>query len=161
MSSVRMAKCMWKKFEKVNEVLNTSPKARIWRFLKTATHFFALLATVPLFHTRGSHRRLHGTVAALWLSVFISIFAPVFLTTRSHHNFNCIPKEGQKLGPHPTENTLCKISSLTLRRSAIMEDRWWNTGYIHVSWMNLCTIGNIHVLLQGASSNSGEMCHVL
>ena len=60
------------------EVLSTSLKARIWSFLKTATCFFASLAPTPLFRSHRSCRRLHRVVAAFWLSVFTSVFTPVF-----------------------------------------------------------------------------------
>ena len=53
-------------------------KARIWSFLKTATCFFASLAPTPLFRSHRSRRRLHRVVAAFWLSVFTSVFTPVF-----------------------------------------------------------------------------------
>ena len=60
------------------EVLSTLLKARIWSFLKTATCFFASLAPTPLFRSHRSRRRLHRVVAAFWLSVFTSVFTPVF-----------------------------------------------------------------------------------
>ena len=63
------------KFEEVSEVLNTSPKVKMWSFLKTATHFFALQAAAPLFCAHRSCRRLHGVVAIFWFSVII--FGPV------------------------------------------------------------------------------------
>ena len=46
--------------------------------LKMATRFFASLAAAPLFHTHQSHCGLHRVAAAFWLSVFASVFAPVF-----------------------------------------------------------------------------------
>ena len=45
--------------------------------LKTATRFFASLAAAPFFPTHRFRRGLHGVVAAFWLSVFASVFAPV------------------------------------------------------------------------------------
>ena len=45
----RMAKCTLKEFQqKVSEVLNTSPNARIWLFLKRATLCFASRCS-PIF----------------------------------------------------------------------------------------------------------------
>ena len=86
-----MAKRTLKEFEEVSEVSNTSLKVRIWSFLKMATCFFALLAAAPLFYTSISPQtsRGGGGVAAFWLSVFVSVFAPVFqlFRIRSHHNF--------------------------------------------------------------------------
>ena len=88
-SSVRMAKCMLKEFKVVSEVSSTSPKVRIWSFLKMAMRFTASLATAPLFCTHWSRCRLRRVVAALWLSVFTCVFAPVLqlFFTPSHHNF--------------------------------------------------------------------------
>ena len=73
-NSVRTVKCTLKEFEEMSKISNTSLKVRIWSFLKTATCFFASLATAPLFHTHQSRR----VVAAFWLSVLASVFAPDF-----------------------------------------------------------------------------------
>ena len=66
----------WKSLRK-RARFQTPPKVRIWSLLKTATHFFALLAAAPLFRTHRSRHGLHGVVAAFWLSVFASVFVPV------------------------------------------------------------------------------------
>jgi len=66
----------WKSLRKWAR-FQTPPKVRIWSLLKTATRFFALLATAPLFRTHRSRHGLHGVVAAFWLSVFASVFVPV------------------------------------------------------------------------------------
>ena len=77
-SSVRIVKSTLKEFEEVSKVSNTAPKVRIWSFLKTASHFFVLLASATLFRTHRFRHRLHGVVVAFWLSVFASVFVPVF-----------------------------------------------------------------------------------
>ena len=59
-----MAKCTLKEFEEVSKVSNTSPKTRIWSFLKMNTRFFASLAAVPFVRAHRSHHRLHRAVAA-------------------------------------------------------------------------------------------------
>ena len=47
------------------------------RFSRQPYAFFASLATAPLSCTHESRCGLHGVVAAFWLPVFASIFAPV------------------------------------------------------------------------------------
>ena len=103
-SSVRMVKSTLKEFKEVSKVSNTAPKVRIWSFLKTAMHFFVSLAAATLFRTHRFRHRLHGVVVAFWLSVFASVFVPVFqlFLTCSHHNFHittmsCYSAENDKL----------------------------------------------------------------
>jgi len=54
------------------------------------------------------------------------------------HTFNCIPKQDGSWGhTPPTENTLCKISSLTLRHSAmsvIVKSRWSVSAVVKSKW---------------------------
>ena len=72
---------------------NTSPKAGMWLFLKMATRFFA---SAPLFPTHGS--RLHGVVAAFWLSALLLFshqcsssfsLSPQILTLRQWDCYRC------------------------------------------------------------------------
>ena len=60
-------------------------KARIWQFLKMATHFFASLVTDPLFVLINLAADFRGHFGSVFTSVFVPVFQ--FFLTPSHHNF--------------------------------------------------------------------------
>ena len=73
---------MLEEFKEMSEVSNTSQKARIWSFLKTAMHFFALLAAAPLSISPQTSR---GSGCILALSSLS--FSHQSSSSYSHHNF--------------------------------------------------------------------------
>ena len=114
-NSVRTVKGTLKEFKEMSEISNTSLKARIWSFLKIATCFFASLATAPLFHTHRSRR----VVAAFWLSVLASVFAPDFqlFLTHSHHHFLPFWHSNNETASTTETITLCERTQFFVNRT--------------------------------------------
>ena len=73
----RMWRTAWLVLRDVRVLRKWGRWRRNGHFSRQPYAFFASLATAPLSCTHESRCRLHGVVAAFWLPVFASIFAPV------------------------------------------------------------------------------------
>ena len=76
----RMAKHMFKEFQKMSKVSNTSPKARTWSFLETAAMFASLAAAFSYLSILPQTSRASGYILDLCLcfSFRISLLAHSF-----------------------------------------------------------------------------------